>query len=327
MNNRRKLIIALGAGALAAPLASFAQQPPVKVHRIGLLGVASAATYARQVEALRAGLRELGYVEGKNLVIEFRWAGGRLDQLPGLAAELVRLKVDIIVTSGAGNRVAKQATTTIPIVMAVSNDAVASGLVASLARPGGNITGSTSFGPELDVKRLELIKEALPRMRRVAVLFDSSNPESKRRTLAMEVTARALKVELQQFGVSGPGEFESAFLAMIRQRVEAVTILTDTVLVANAGAVATLAAKHRIPSIGSIEVVEAGGLMAYGVNFPALWHRAAVFVDKILTGAKPGDLPVERPTIFDFSINDKAAKALDIKFPQSILVQATRVIE
>ncbi len=329
MKNRRKLIVVLGADIFATSLTCLAQQLPVKVYRIGLLGVASAATYARQVEALRAGLRELGYIEGKNLEIEFRWAGGRLDQLPGLAAELVRLKVDIIVTSGAGNRVAKQATTTIPIVMAASGgDPVRTGLVASLARPGGNITGSSSFGPEIDAKRLELIKEALPRIRRVAVLVNSSNPEAKQGTLStMEVTAQALKLELQQFGVSGPSEFENIFLAMTKRRVEAVTTQNDTMLVANAGAVATLAARHRIPSIGSTEVAEAGGLMAYGVNFPALWRRVAYFVDRIFKGAKPADLPVEQASRFEMLVNLKTAKALGIKIPQSVLVQATKIIE
>jgi putative ABC transport system substrate-binding protein len=329
MNNRRKLIVALGAGAFAEPFGSFAQQPPVQLRRIGLLGVTSATTYARQVEALRTGLRELGYVEGKNLDIEFRWAEGRLDQLPGLAAELVRLKVDVIVTSGPGTRVAKQATGTIPIVMtAVADDPVSTGLVASFARPGGNITGSTFFGPELAAKRLELIKEALPRIRRVAVLFNSSNPEGSQRTLsAMQDAARALKLELQQFGVSGPAEFESAFLAMIKQRVEAVAVQSDTTLVANAGAVAALAAKHRIPSVGPVELAQAGGLIAYEVNFPALWHRAAYFADKILKGMKPGDIPIERATRFETVVNLKTAKTLGIKIPNSILVQATKVIE
>jgi putative ABC transport system substrate-binding protein len=328
MNNRRKLVIALGAGVLAPQVTSFAQQPPLKIHRIGVLGVASATTYARQVDALRAGLRELGYVEGKNLEIEFRWADGKVDQLPRLAAELMRTNPDIVLTSGPGNRIAKQATNTIPIVMAVSSDAIATGLVASLAHPGGNITGSTSFGVELDVKRLELIKEALPHIQRVAVMFDSSNPEFKQRIETMlEAMARTLKVELRHFGVSGPGEMDNAFLAMQKQRIEALLLHSDTSLVANASTVATFAAKYRMPSIGSTELVEAGGLMAYSVNFPALWRRAAVFADKILKGARPGDLPIERPTTFDFTINEKAAKALGIKFPQSIIVQANTVTE
>ena len=328
MNNRRKLIIALGARGLVWPMASFAQQPPVRVHRIAVLGVASAATYARQIDALRAGLRELGYIEGKNLEIEFRWADGKVDQLARLAAELISTKPDVLVTSGPGNRIAKQATNSIPIVMAVSNDAVASGLVVSLAHPGGNITGSTSFGVELDVKRLELIKEALPHIQRVAVMFDSSNPEFKQRTeTALEAKAKTLKVELRPFGVSGPGEMESAFPAMQKQRIDALMMHADTLLVANSKTVAALAAKHRIPAIGSAELVQAGGLMAYAVNFPALWRHAAVYVDKILKGARPGDLPIERPTTFDFTINEKTARTLGIKLPLSIIVQANTVTE
>ncbi len=328
MINRRKLIIALGAGALAAPLAAFAQLPAARMHRIGFLGSASAATYARQLEGLRAGLRELGYVEGKNLVIEFRWAEGNYDRLPELAAELVGLKVDLIVTHGTpGTRAAKQVTTTIPIVMAVSGDAVTTGLVASFARPGGNITGSSHFSPELNAKQLELLKDALPRIRRVAVLFNSGNAVNATALQAMEVTAKSLKLELQPFDVRSPGDFNSAFAEMSKRRVEAVAIVDDPMLIANAGAIASLAAKHRIPSIGFSALAEAGGLMAYGVNFPELFRRAALFVDKILKGAKPSDIPVEQPTKFDMIVNMKTAKALGIKIPNSILVRTDKVIK
>jgi putative ABC transport system substrate-binding protein len=327
MIRRRKLLVALGAGALAAPFGVFAQQP-AKVARIGFLGSGSAASTATRVDALRAGLRELGYVEGTNLLFEFRWADGNYDRLPGLAAELVNLKVDLIVTHGTpGARAAKQATAAIPIIMATTGDAVATGLIASLARPGGNITGSSYFSPELNAKQLELLKEALPRIRRVAVLFNSDNAVKVTMFQAMEATARALKLEMQKFDVRGPGDFNGAFAGMKKRGVDAVAVVDDPMIIANAAAVASLAGKHRLPSIGFSAFAEGGGLMAYGVNFPALFRRAATFADKILKGAKPGDIPVEQPTRFEMIINMKTAKALGVKFPNSILVQATRVIE
>jgi putative ABC transport system substrate-binding protein len=327
MNNRRKLLVALGAGALAAPLTSFAQQKG-KIWRIGFLGTASASGFARRVEALRAGLRDLGYVEGKNIVIEFRWAEGKYERLPELAAELVRLKVDVIVTHGVGTRAAKAATTTIPIVMAVSPDPVASGLVASLARPGGNVTGMASFGPEGSAKRLELLKDAFPHTRQVAVLLNPDNPGQIKLVFpAMGAAAKSLKLELHQFGARGPGEFENAFAAMAKKRVDAVVSTDDPVLIANAGAIAKLAAEMRLPSIGLPEFAEAGGLMAYGADRRDLFRRAATFVDKILKGAKPGDLPIEQATRFETVVNLKTAKALGITIPQLFLMRTDRVIE
>jgi putative ABC transport system substrate-binding protein len=318
------LVIALGAGALALPLCPYAQ--PAKVVRIGYLGATSATGYAKEVAALRAGLHELGYIEGKNLFIEFRWSEGRNERLSELAAELVRLKVDVIVThQHSGTRAAKQATATIPIVIAVVGDAVASGLVSSLARPGGNITGSSFFSQELSAKRLELLKEIFPRIRRVALLWNAGGAGVS--LPAMEAAAASLKLNLRQFGVRGPDEFEAAFAEMARQRVEAVAIAEDPMLVANAGVAAGLAMKQRIPAIGFIEVADAGGLLTYGVNFPAMFHRAAYFVDRILKGANPGELPIERATTFDLVVNMKTAKALGINIPQSILVRADRVIE
>ena len=329
MNNRRKLMVALGAGALAAPFRSFAQQPAAKMHRIGFLGPTSAAGIPGRLEGLRAGLRDLGYVEGKNLVIEFRWAEGKYDRLPELAAELVRLNVELIVTYATpGSRAAKQATTTIPIVMASVGDAVAAGLVTSLARPGGNITGSTVFSPELSAKRLELLKEVFPRAKRVAVLTNLDNDALNRQILqAMTATAKSLKVEFQQFEVRSPNEFEKTFATMSRQRVDAVAITEDTLFSSNAEAATSLAARHKIPSIGGVELAEAGSLLGYGVNFPAIFRRAAVFVDKILKGARPGDLPVERATTFELVINLKTAKALGVKVPQTLLQRADKVIE
>ncbi len=326
MNNRRKLLVALGAGALAVPFTSFAQQKG-KVWRIGFLSQASAPGIAGWVDALRAGLRDLGYVEGKNLVIEFRWAEGKYERAPELAAELVRLKVDVIVTHGPGILAAKSATTTIPIVMASSADPVATGFVASLARPGGNVTGMAGFNPEVAAKRLELLKDAFPRTRQVAVLFNPGSPGNILSLRAMEPTAKSLKLELQQYPVRGPGEFDSAFAAMAKKRVDAVAISQDSMLTDNAGAIANLAAKTRLPSVGPIEFAEAGGLMAYGVNRLETFRRAAYFVDRILKGAKPADLPVEQATRFETVLNQKTAKALGLQFPQAVLARADRVIE
>jgi putative tryptophan/tyrosine transport system substrate-binding protein len=328
MNNRRKLLVALGVGALATPLTAFAQQKG-KVWRIGFLGTASASGYAGRVDALRAGLRDLGYVEGKNIVIEFRWAEGKYERLPELAAELVRLKVEIIVAQGTpGILAAKNATTTIPIVMPASADPVAVGLVASLARPGGNVTGMTGFGPEGAAKRLELLKDAFPRTRQVAVLFNPDNSNYIRLGLpALEATAKSLKLELQQFPVRGPGDIDSAFAAMAKRRVDAVVFIDDAMLVANVGVIAKLAAKMRLPSVGPSDLAEAGGLMAYGVNRLDSFRRAAYFVDRILKGAKPADLPVEQATRFETVLNLKTAKALGLQFPQAVLARADRVIE
>ena len=329
MNNRRKLVIALGAGALAPPFASFAQQASGKLHRIGFLGPTSAAGIASRLAAFRAGMNDLGYVEGKNLFIEFRWAEGKYDQLPELAVELVRLNVDLIVThSNPGGRAAKQATTTIPIVIANSGDPVANGLVASLARPGGNITGSTFFQPEIVAKRVELVKEAMPRVKQVAYLMNPDNTGNAGPTFgAVENTAKSLKVGLQTFPVRGTNEFDGVFLTMAKQRVDAVVINEDPVFVANFSVIADLATRRRILSVGSGEFAKAGGLIGYGVDTVDIYRRAAYFVDKILKGAKPADIPVERPTKFEMIVNMKTAKALGVKIPHSIMLRADKVIE
>jgi len=327
MNNRRKLVIALGASALASPLPSFAQ-PQTKVWRIGLLSSENPSSYKTRIEALRAGLRNFGYEEGKNLVIEFRWAEGKLDRLPELAAELVRLNVDFLVTHAAApTRAAKQATTTIPIIMAASADPVAMGLVASLARPGGNITGSTFFIAELSAKRIELLKDAFPRITQVAVLVDPDNPTSKMILQAMETTARSVKVTLHEFAVRGPHEFDGVFAAMVKKRVGAVAVPELAMFIAHAKAISDLAAKQRLPVIGNSEVADLGGLIGYGANLLELWRRVGFFVDKIVKGTKPGVIPIERPTRIDLVINMKTAKALGIKFPQTFLQRAERLIE
>ena len=327
MNKRRKLITALGASALTAPLPSFAQQP-VKIARIGFLGAASATGFAKQLDGFRLGLRDFGYTEGKNIVIEYRWAEGNYARLAELAAELVRSNVDVIVTHGTpGTRAAKGATTTMPIVMAVSGDAVATGLVVSLPRPGGNVTGSTFFGPELSAKQIELLKEILPRITLVAALLNPDNPVVGPMLKAIETTTKSLRLGLQQFAVRGPNEFENAFSAMVQKSIEAVAIQEDGMLNANVRTAGDLAMRKRLPLVGNTEVPQAGGLLGYGVNFPEMFRRAAYFVDKILKGAKPADLPVEQPTVFDLVINMKTAKALGIQIPQSVLLRATEVIQ
>src|SRR5216684_4296283 len=322
--HRRAFLSTMAGTLLAAPLGSLAQQPTARIARIGFLGQTSASLSASviRVEALRTGLRDLGYVEGKNLTIEFRWAEGKHERLPDLAAELVRLKVDVIVTQGTpGALAAKQATATIPIVMAVVADPVATGLVASLARPGGNITGGSWVSHEVSAKRLELLRDAFPRTKRVAVLINPNNASNPPILQAMELAARSLKLEISQFEARGPNEFESAFTAMAAKRVDAVTII------ANAKAIANLAAKKRLPLMAFNETVEAGGLMAYGANFPEMYRRAASYVDKILKGAKPGELPIEQATKFELVINLKAAKALGLTIPQSVLLRADEVIQ
>jgi putative ABC transport system substrate-binding protein len=329
LNTRRRVVFALLAGALAAPLASFAQQPQEKVPRIGFLIAETLSGQASRVEALRAGLRDRGYVEGKNIAIEFRLAEGNYDRLPELAAELARLKVDVLVTFGIKALVAaKGATTTIPIVIpATSSDPVALGLVSSLARPGGNITGSTTFGPEIMAKRLELLKDAMPRITRVAVLVNPANSSFGPTFQQMDITAKALKLSLQPFEVRAPGEFASVFAAMAKGRVDAIVVQDDTMFGVNAKAIADLVAKKRLPSVGSKGFAEAGGAIGYGGTDAELYRRGAYFVDRILKGAKPGDLPIEQATRFELVINMKTAKALGIKIPQSILLRADKVIK
>ncbi len=327
MNTRRKLLVALGVGALVAPLRSLAQQQG-KIWRIGFLGVASASGYVKEMDAIRAGLRDFGYVEGKNIVIEYRWAESNPERLKEMAAELVALKVDVIITHALpGVRTAGQATTTIPIVIADGPDPVAMGVVASLARPGGNITGSTGFQTELAAKRLELLKEVMPRLKRVSVLSNALNPNNAVYFREMETAAKTMKVELSQYEVRALEQFPGAFSAMAKQRVEAAVISEDPLLNSNPGVIAALAATHRLPAVGLTVFAEAGGLLGYGANRPLLYGRAANFVDKILKGAKPGDLPIERATKFDLVVNLKTSKSLGIKIPQQLLQRADKVIE
>jgi putative ABC transport system substrate-binding protein len=325
---RREFITMLGSAAATWPLAARSQQAP-KVARIGYLGLVSASWHTPRVTAFRAGLRDLGYVEGKDIVIEFRWAEGQYDRLPALAAELVRFNVDVIVTHAApGALAAKKATSTIPIVITAISDLLDLGLVESLARPGGNLTGLSFFNAELIAKRLELLKEVAPSLAKAAVLLNSDNAAGRQLILrAMEPTAKALKVELLPFEARGPGDFEGAFAAMVSQQVGAVVLHEDPMLNANSKAIADIVATHRLPTCGFPEFVAAGGLLAYGIHFPDMDRRAAAFVDKILKGAKPADLPVERATKFTTIVNLRTARAIGIDMPTSILLRADEVIE
>ena len=329
MNNRRKLVLALGAGALISPFASFSQQQS-KLWRIGFLGLGNAINTSSRVEALRNGMRELGYVEEKHFVFDFRWAEGNYVRLPSLAVELVDLKVDVIVTHGSpGTHAAKNATGTIPIVMAAGGDPVAEGIVASFARPGGNITGGTFFSPQISAKRIELLKDALPRLTQVAVLLhERADAISVNAILQlMESLATTRKIALHKFTTQGIGDFENAFAAMAKQRVGAVVIPEILALTINPKEIAELAAKHRLPVAGNTELAQAGGMLGYGVNILEMFRRAAYLIDRILNGTKPADLPIEQATKFDLVANIRTAKVLGIKIPQSILVRADKVIE
>jgi putative ABC transport system substrate-binding protein len=326
VNTRRRLLIALGSGTLAGPWRAFAQ--PAKIRRIGFLGAISASAYAAQVEGFRAGLRDFGYVEGKNLSIEFRWAEGNYDRLPQLAAELVRAGVQVIVTHGTpGTQAARKATNTIPIVMAIVTDPVASGIVASLARPGGNVTGTALFNGEMGAKRLEILKEVAPGIAHAAVLVNPENPSAARDVKVVEAAAVTLKIALQRVQVRAAGEIEGAIEAVVKSRAQAFVFFEDATLIANAARIADLATKQKLPAAGNREFAEAGGLIGYGVNFHETFRRTAYFVDRILKGTKPGDIPVEQASKFELVLNVKTAKALGIKVPQAILVRADRVIE
>jgi putative ABC transport system substrate-binding protein len=315
---------------LTTPLAAEAQQS-AKVPRIGWLSIASPTpAVSHLMEAFRQGLRELGYVEGQNIAVEYRFAEGRPERLPEFAAQLVALKVDIIVTPNpAGTQAAREATRTIPIVMLGVADPVGSGLVASLARPDGNITGLTATAsPEIYGKHLQLLKETVPKVSRVAVLRNPTNPDAAQMSREAGGAARALGVQLQVLDVRVPNELDSAFARMTRDRAGALLILGDTMFTLHREQIAVLAIKSRLPSIsGGREYADAGGLVAYGRSLPYDFRRAAVYVDKILKGAKPGDLPIEQPTKFELVINLKTAKALGLKIPQSVLIRADEVIQ
>ena len=316
---------------LLLAVGTFAEaQQPTQVPRIGYLSASSASSISFRVEALRQGLRELGYVEGKNIVIEQRYAEGKPDRVPALAAELVRLTVNVIVTAGPlPTRAAKEATVTIPIVMTNEGDPVGTGFVASLARPGGNITGLSNLAPELSGKRLELLKEIVPRLSHVAFFGTSTLPGNAQSLKETELAAGALGVQLQYLDVLSPRDIETAFQAASKGRSDAVLMMAaGSFLNTHRTQVVDLAVKSRLPAIYNFpEFVEAGGLMTYGVSTTDLSRRAATYVDKILKGAKPADLPVEQPTKFEFVINLKTAKQIGLTIPPNVLARADKVIK
>jgi ABC-type uncharacterized transport system substrate-binding protein len=327
-----KKIIKLFAAAMFI-LAGFCfaeAQQPKKVARIGFLTAATRAGAAHLTEAFLQGLRDLGYVEGQNIAIEYRWADGNFERLPELAAELVRLKVDLIVaTVTQASLAAKNATATIPIVMVAVGNPVDSGLIASLARPGANITGTSVMSDEVIGKQLELLKETLPKIPRVAAMWNPANPVFQKLQLrAVEATARVLKVSLQKVEARNPDEIESVFKAIAKERTRALHVFPDPVFTTHRGLIADLALKLRLPAVsGTKEYADAGLLMSYGPSFPESYRRAAIYVDKILKGAKPAEIPVERSTKFELVINLKTAKQVGLTFPQSVLYRADRVIK
>src|SRR5262245_31346765 len=327
MRQARVSSILVAVVLLAAGVIAEAQQTAGKIPQIGYLEGGPLSAHTARMEAFRQGLRELGYEEGKNIVIEWRFGDGKLDRLSALAAELVHLNVAVIVTGGTGpTRAAKEATSTIPIVMAQDNDPVGTGVVASLARPGGNITGLSNFAPELSGKRLEILREVVPKLSRVAVLGSSTGASNALIMRELELAAKALGVKLQYLDVLEPKDIETAFRAATKGRADGVTTFASAMVVSQRAQIVELAAKNRLAAIyHNSQFAEAGGLMFYGVNVLDLDRRAASYVDKILKGAKPAKLPVEQPMKFDFVVSLKAAKQIGLTIPPNVLVRADRV--
>jgi putative ABC transport system substrate-binding protein len=330
VNKRRQVIIALGGGALAASFSTFAQ-PQGKVWRIGFLVPRARPLSPDSVDygSFIPALRELGYVEGKNLAVEWRAAEGKLDRLAGYAAELVKLNVDVIVTVGPqSTQAAVKATSTIPIVMVVSFDPVASGLVKSLAHPGGNVTGLSNFSVGLGPKHVEMLKSMVPKLSRLALLVNPSNLAQAPVIKSIEAAAQEFRVKVLHAQAQTSQEIESAFSMMAREKAGACIVILDPLFIQQRVQIADLAAKHRLPALSPFrEFVEAGGLMSYGQNLPEQYRRMSTFVDKILKGAKPADLPVEQPTKLELFINGKTARALGLKIPQSLMISADKIVE
>jgi putative tryptophan/tyrosine transport system substrate-binding protein len=320
---RRREFISLLGGVATWPLGARAQQPE-RLARIGYLGLTTANAFN---DLFRAGMHDLGYVEGRNLHLEFRFAEGNEARLTGLAAELAALNVDVIVTYASGVNAAARATATIPIVAATAADLVAMGVVASLARPGGIVTGSTFFVPELYAKRVEMLKEVVPSLTRAGVLLVRNNPSNPSILEVMGATAKELKLGLQPIEVAAPAEYESAFSAWADRHVGALVVTDHAYFLANIETLGALATRYRLPSIGPLELPANGGLMAYGVDFSVMFRRAAVFVDKILKGAKPGEIPIEQAAKFKSVLNLKTAKALGLDVPWFLQQRANEVLE
>jgi putative ABC transport system substrate-binding protein len=329
MNKRRKLIVAIGAGAFATPLACFAQQPPKKIARVGYLSAVAAAVDAPRVEAFRQRLRELGYTEGQNIIFYYRQEDANSGRLPGLAEELVRLNVDVLVAVSTPAAVAaKNATRTVPVVFTGVFDPVAAGLVDNLARPKENVTGLSNMISVLSAKRLELLKETVPKVSRIAVLWEPQNTSSAQQWQESQLAAKTLGLQLHSMRVNSADQYESAFKDAAKARSAALAVTLTPTFLSNQKQIAGLAIKYRWPSIYAYgSFVDAGGLMSYGPNPIDSYRRAASYVDKILKGAKPADLPVEQPTEFELIVNLKSAKQIGIAIPQSVLSRIHRVIE
>ena len=328
MITRREVLLAIATTLLAMPLAGETQNAR-KIYRVGYLGNSSASLEPDLVEAFRQGMRDRGYIEGKNLVIEFRWAEGRYDRFASLVTDLIHLPVDVIVTAGTpGTLAAKNATKTIPLVIAVSGDAVGSGLIESLARPGGNVTGLTTMVPELEGKRLELLLEILPKLARITVLKNDANPLMAILFRQTAAAAKSSGVALEAVDIRAGDDFVKAFASIAKARPDAIIVLADRFLLAERERILTFTAQQRLAAMYPYrEFVERGGLISYSPNYAESFRSAARYVDKILKGAKPADLPVEQPTKFELVVNMKTAKTLGIKIPNSILVRADKVIE
>jgi ABC-type uncharacterized transport system substrate-binding protein len=326
--SRRTFVATLTGGLLAAPLAAGAQ-PPGKVYRVGFLGNSTAALEANLITPFREGLRDLGYVEGRNVVIEYRWAEGHYERFPALVAELLALSVDVLVTAGTPAALAiKRATQTVPLVMVAVGDPVGTGLVASLARPGGNLTGLVSIAPDLEGKRLELLKEVVPRLSSVAILTNPDNPFHALSEKQVREAARTLHLHVSFPAVRTEGEFDHAFEAITRERPGALVMLADRLFLHHRARIADFASRNHLPAVFAYrELVEAGGLMSFGPSYPGMHRRAAYFVDKILKGAKAADLPMEQPSKFELVINLRAARALGVTISPSLLLRADRVID
>ena len=325
MNRRDTVLAILALGAVPLPAEA---QPRGKVYRIGVLDITSATLNRANLDAFLQGLRELGYVEGQNIIIDYRSADGRAERFPELAADLARAKPDIILVRGTPAALAAKGVGTIPVVMTSSADPVGPGVVASLARPGGNVTGLTTLTTELAAKRLEILKELVPGIARIAALYNGSNPADSAQRAEIERAARSLGLQAQVLDVRDAAGIGRAFDSAVEQRDDAALVSNEAVMAANRRSIVELAAKHRLPAMYSDrEFVDAGGLISYGVHYPDMYRRAATFVDKIFKGAKPGDLPIEQPTKLELVINQKAAKALGLTIPRSLLFRADRVIE
>jgi putative ABC transport system substrate-binding protein len=323
---RRDFVTLIGGAAVTWPLAARAQQT---TPRVGFMGNSTAALEANLVGAFRDGLRELGYEEGRNIAIEYRWADGKYERFPAIVAELIASKVDVIVTAGTPGALAvKKATTTVPLVMVAVGDPVGTGLVPSLARPGGNLTGLSSVAPDLEGKRLELLREVVPKVAHVAVFFNSLNPFHAVSIAQAQASARSMGMRLQEHDIRQSEDIDGAFAVMRKERPDALLILADRVFLHNRQRMMEFTEEQRLPNVNAYhELVEAGGLISYGPSYEDMHRRAAIYVDKILKGARPGDLPIEQPTKFTLSINLKAAKVLGIDIPSTLLARADEVIE